>query len=55
MLLSFMSIDLNYRFGRSLRSSRVLEFANYILEEAKIATHELNPNNIAHISLESSR
>jgi hypothetical protein len=50
-----MSIDLNYRFGRNLHSSGALEFANYILEEAKIATHELNLDNVAHISLESSR
>jgi hypothetical protein len=48
-----MSIDLNYRFGRSLCSSRALEFVNNLLEEAKISAHELNSDNVATLNLET--
>jgi hypothetical protein len=47
-----MSIDLGYRFGKSLHSLGVLDFASKLLEEAKIATHEFNLDNVATLNLE---
>ncbi len=42
MLLDFMSIELSYKSGRNLCSSRALEFTNNPLEKAKSLAHEFN-------------